>query len=291
MKSLIRIRLKAAISRMMDQEVQQLHLSSLYATLLNGTGSVAFSLAQPVQNPVRSTSLIALSNAQIPRSWTVVNATNATLTGSLTPGGAFQWEMTHGNYTPSQLATHITTLSGGTATVSYNSITNYFTITPTTATSITLNETALLGFSTATTGNPIVSDATADLLGFRSVRICTNLPTQARDTRIGGGTSNVLERVPVNQPPQGLISYTPVPPHWARVFDLKIDELRIDLIDESGNIIDMRGAHWEITLLVRSEGATWEPGVSLTESLQGPPVASWEDVSGQGAVKAEEDQT
>ena len=274
----------------MDQEVLQLHLSSLYATLLNGTGSVVFSLSQPVQHPLRSTSLIALSNAQIPRSWTVVNSANATLSGSTSAGGAFQLTMTHGNYTPSQLATHITTLSGGTFTVAYNSITNYFTLTPSSGT-ITLNATALLGFSATTTGAAITSDSTADLLGFRSVRICTNLPTQARDTRVGGGTSNVLERVPVNQPPQGLISYTPVPPHWSRVFDLKIDELRIDLLDEDSNVIDMRGAHWEITLLIRNEGATWEPGVSLTESLQGPPVASWEDMtSGQSAVAAEEDQ-
>jgi len=275
----------------MDQEVLQLHLSSLYATQLNGTGSVVFSLSQPVQHPLRSTSLVALSNAQIPRSWTVVNAANATLAGSTSIGGAFQLAMTHGNYTPSQLATHITAISSGVLTVTYNSITNYFTFVPTLGGTVTINASPLIGVSTTATGTSVVSDATADLLGFRSVRICTNLPTQARDTRVGGGTSNVLERVPVNQPPQGLISYTPVPPHWSRVFDLKIDELRIDLLDEDSNVIDMRGAHWEITLLIRNEGATWEPGVSLTESLQGPPVASWEDMtSGQSAVAAEEDQ-
>ena len=281
---------------MMDQEVTQLHLSSLYATQLSGTGSVVFSLSQPIQMAQRTSSLVALSNAQIPRSWTVVNSTNNLLAGSTSLGGAFSLTLTHGNYTPQQLASHINSVSASLLTVTYSSITNLFSIVATAGGTVTYDAGAsttnsLLGLTATVTAATVTSDSTADLLGFRSVRVCTNLPTQARDTRIGGGISNVLERVPVNQPPQGLISYTPVPPHWARIFDLKIDELHIQLLDEESNVIDMRGAHWEITLLVRSEGSTWEPGVSLTETLQAPPVASWEDMNtGQRAVAAEEDQ-
>lgn len=192
-------------------------------------------------------------------------------------------EFRHGNYNARQFANEIineVVLLSETLTVTYSSITNHYIFTKLGSTikifkdGTTCNtligiffhdETEISGFET------LESNFALDMSGLRVIHFVTNILARSNIDVENAAHEDILDSIPVNVPPTGLISYVPNNPNWVQVRNLNLQTINVRLMDELGNLIDMNGGEWYATITVQWQ---YTPSVQYIEnperlSLQG----------------------
>ena len=241
---------------------KQIYLDSKDATFKEDDNSRCLFYFKESLNPPDNVDIIcSVVNFTCPISFYVVNSTNDRLDfGTASSTGSYQ--IAHGNYTATELASLLQTNLTIVSTVSYNKITNKFVfnaLVPTpsfyfASTSTCLN---LLGFSLGTThyssnffgGHQLLSDNVINLSGPNSIYIHSNLLTYSLDSRTGA-LSNILARVPIDTDRNGILQYSPEMPFKTILRNKTIDYIAIKLEDDEERSIDFNGLHWAITLQI-----------------------------------------
>jgi hypothetical protein len=192
----------------------------------------------------------------IPYSFYTVNSTNNTFSYTLYGAGISNYSSTipSGNYNVNQLfSALIPIIHPFFANSSYDSTTNKFTFTSTT-TEFSLNYStnsclSLFGFNktTTSTNKTLTSTNCANVNPVKCINVVSNLITyNINKSFINNQT--ILCCIPVNKPPLSLIEYTNQNNFRSNLFVNTISIIKLKLVDENNNIIDLNGLHWSITL-------------------------------------------
>jgi len=197
----------------------------------------------PILCPKHLNLSIALRNAQIPCSYFIVNDYNRTININGT-----DYQIQSGNYTTNDLVNALNVLLSP-IQVSYSKITNSLTFTDTT--SITIQPSQLLGFSSQTSGTTLSSDQAIDLSGTRAIFIrVLNFNYKSISSRTLSET-NTFVRVPTNANRNGIIYYAEENPSFQTLPQKTLTHLILEFLDDDGNRIDFRGARYSMTLELR----------------------------------------
>lgn len=163
--------------------------------------------------------------------------------------------ITPGNYNVNTLKSYLQTNMSG-FSISYNNITNKYTFThKSTLFSILGSSTCLsmLGFSEGITVNSdnnktLVSTKCIDLATVKNINVCSTFPT---DNLIKAQNSdiNVIASFPVEVAPFSLITYKNYNQSYRfNTFTNIISLLAIKLTDQDGNILELNGCDWTMTI-------------------------------------------
>jgi hypothetical protein len=200
---------------------------------------------------------LSVVNASIPYSFYNVNSNNNTIQWIEDPYISFithQYTITEGNYTITQLISHLNTLLAP-LVLNYNPITNKITFTHPTATFAFYNGNntcfELLGLSNtnqfSSVGRVLVSDLVCNLFTIRSICVCSNFNTSNFHSN-RHHMNSVLCTIPVNANINSVIIYENTNNFKNNLFMSNVDELHIKLLDQNANIINLNGVNWNMTL-------------------------------------------
>jgi len=236
------------------EEIVQVSLSSQSAsTAIVGTQRVSFLLNNPVQIPLESHATVGLSNMSIPRAWYNVTATTNDIVVN-----SVLYSITPGNYSATSLATALTTaLSPLSVTVTYNVTLLGFTFACASPITITFAGTSMarqLGISqTLGPALQLVSDVAIDLAGTRSIHVVIdNMNSTLRESYLAGSYSSTLDVVPVTVQAGSIVNYISQVIKWIPIrVGASISEIIVSIVDDNGDLLDLRGAHYELTIAFR----------------------------------------
>lgn len=237
----------------------QIYLDSYYAIKrLGNAGDATFQL--PVIN-VPSDSYIHLSvvSCIIPYSFYNINSSNNVLKYNLIgTEQQFIITVTQGNYNINQLVAYLNSNLGNDMQVSYNSITNKVTF------SNNVNEFALintellknLGWPEGTSSfyvTNVTSPNVVNLYTITNINLETNLVTY-NITNISNQRTNstILANIPVVTNPGGLIFYENLSQYKTNLYVGELNTLHIRLLDSRGNLVNLNGCDYTITLQIDS---------------------------------------
>lgn len=200
---------------------------------------------------------LSVVNASIPYSFYNVNSNNNIIQWIEDPYISFiphQYTITEGNYTITQLISHLNTLLAP-LVLNYNSITNKITFTHPTAQFAFYNTNntcfELLGLSSknqfSSVGRVLVSDLVCNLFTIRSICVCSNFRTSNFHSN-RHHMNSVLCNIPVNSNINSVILYENTNNFRNNLFMSNVDELHIKLLDQNANIINLNGCNWNMTL-------------------------------------------
>ena len=205
---------------------------------------------------------ISIESIVIPNSYYSINSNNSSFVLLGTTSETITLPV--GNYTSTtyatQLLTSLNASAFGTAhafsTVAYSSLTGKITITnATTDFSITSNTTnyRYLGLPISTTlassSKVWVSTNVCDFSGTRYIDMISDIPLASVNT--GNPNNNLLSRIWCNISSFGTIFYASSNFDYMLLRTNRIGTLRLQLLDEFGNTIDLNGLNWSCTLEVK----------------------------------------
>jgi hypothetical protein len=203
---------------------------------------------------------ISVIDANIPYSFYNVNNNNNTLSYVEDPYYSFivhNITIPVGNYTINSLVTTLNSLIQP-LTVTYNNLTNKMTfVHPTLQFGFyTDNNTCfeLLGFNkinhfSGTSPRTLISDTCCNLNSIRSICICTNYHTN--NIHVNKPTMrSMIASIPVNAQPNQLISYQNMTAFRNNLYTNVLHSIVIKLIDQNGDIVNLNGAHYSMTLQI-----------------------------------------
>lgn len=207
---------------------------------------------------------INLIHAEIPVSYFILNEYNNGLYISVN-GVLYYISLTLGNYSSSSFSAMFISLLNakniGVFTMIINTATGQFKLScATTTTSFVLNPNllstcgGLFGFKNSTDTCTSVNAAftflyPADLLGFRNIKLCTNISTKNVDSS-QTSSNGLLNVIPVNSPPYGLIQFSNYSNFSNKIDSQNISKLIIYLYNENNQLINFNGIHWSLTLQI-----------------------------------------
>lgn len=250
---------------------KQINLRSKDADYEQTNTHLTYALHETIIVPDETVALISVANAQIPFVFYTTNRTNNLFTVTETISASVTTRsisIDHGNYNVNQFKDEVASLlnTGGTATytLTYNPITNQFTIATSTANasiefdfSVANSARKQLGFSAAkhtlTSADSLTSDNVCDLTGdIHSILIKTNLLSDSVINSSVKSFDLTLCKIPIDCEPGSVIFYPRVS---TSVFKSVIKATRLNFIelkmtDLNDNLINMRDVHWEITLQI-----------------------------------------
>ena len=189
--------------------------------------------------------VLSCISASIPYIWTNITSDNNTISVANQ-----SVSLPIGNYNITDimdyLNKHITNI-----TFSYSATTNLVTATSTSA-GFTFTDNSLsnfLGFTTKSSSTLIlVATVPINLIKTTSVYVeCPELLNESFDSRING-QSGVICRIPVVGSPGNLISWTNIFGTHTKLSVKHINHIRVRLLDDQRNILDLRGFTWTVTL-------------------------------------------
>jgi hypothetical protein len=243
---------------------KQLFLSSDgdQAEKLNGdmNSYIRYSLPRLVESkPGALYSSIRLNHAEIPYSFFLVNQYNNTL-AFRSGNSAYSRTIEQGNYDSDTLtaALHAAFLPAQ-ISISIDQLNGKLTFTSDSPFTI-LGESTLggiLGFEAADyvgifdgTSYAIQPPYSLNLLGVRNILVKTNLIMDNFTSR--SSDKSILKSIPVNVPPFGLISFSDSTQSETLIKNKQVDSLEIQLVDDSGFLLDFQGQSWSIAMEVRT---------------------------------------
>lgn len=167
------------------------------------------------------------------------------------------YTLTHGNYTAKNLATHILTLIPSNYTMTYDSITNKFTITNSSA-DFTINSTStcltLLGFTEdedhTSTSSSITSDNVVNLSGQYNVVYVDikNLLTNNISSATGRRTS-IVSAIPVSVNYGAVMYFEDSVGSYMGLQEDSISYLHVRILAEDmSSLVDFQGQDWNMTI-------------------------------------------
>lgn len=205
---------------------------------------------------------LSLQNAVIPYSFYSINTSNNTLI--ITSGDdSYTAVVEPGNYNINQMIIALKAQLGGNFDLVYNSITNKLTITNSVAEFVvqydgsTLNH--ALGFSDSSITVSVSRSATGttcvNLNQIRAINIDIDMPTYNINVA-QKLNQNILATIPVITQPYGMINYTNPNNFRINMFCCKLEMIRVKLLDNLNNLINMNGVNYQMTLQIDIVGFT-----------------------------------
>jgi hypothetical protein len=235
----------------------QLYLNSRYADQKpNGdTGICVFTFPQ-IDIPDGHYIYLSLQNAIIPYSFYSINPTNNVFIIT-SNGNTYTVVIEPGNYNITQMISALKFQLGGLFDIIYSSITNKITITNTTYDFIvqfsgsTLNH--ALGFSESQITPSVTRSCAApfcvNLNQIRAINIDIDMPTYNINVA-QKNNQNIMATIPVITQPYGMINYTNPNNFRINMYCCKLQSIRVKLLDNQNNLINMNGVNYQMTLQV-----------------------------------------
>lgn len=257
-----------------------LHLSTEYAINNGSTSNVSFPVADAITaNTDNYAMLIGVHNFTLPHAWYNLNGYNFSVTilpntlGVVTD--TFPVTITTQNYTAALLATTLSTALSAYAvsigkppnfwTMSYDTPSNYFTLSCSSLVPFQINyvtgscyyelgakalyfqRNPLIG-----TGGTLRFPSMGDLTGPNGVYVnILNHNTYQRPSYQGLSQSNILCRIPVDTVFGGVQVYMPDNIQYSALPNASLSSLNITLTDDAGNLLNLNGVDWTMTLHIK----------------------------------------
>ncbi len=213
----------------------------------------------------------AVQDITIPFTWNTIRTGRDTIQWTASVDGVLIISLNPGNYTATDLATELTTAmnavsTAGTYTVTYDSITQGFDITVAGDT-IRILQTDLdasnlwdeLGFTEPYTlaANTQISVSAVNITGDNRLYVTSS--TLANTDSYESTENNLLEKslniataiVDVN--PGGIVQDKKNEMVWRHWPDANITNFDLQLRHSNGDLVDLRGRYWQITIVLRGK--------------------------------------
>jgi hypothetical protein len=230
---------------------QSIFLHSTDAVISISSAEKVFYLDQSISAPPGYRILVGLTNLTVPNTMYNVTATTNTITLASVPDDT-NYIIPNGNYTGETLKDAINTALGSVGTCAFSDENNVFSFTfasaETVVSSTMERQLGLTGQlpmpSPATT---LAANSVCDLGGVTNIYIrIRNLTMNNLDSR--GKTSNIIASIVNNTNYGGYIFYVPPEVLYYQVVESTINHLDFELTDQEGDVLDLNGASFNITL-------------------------------------------
>lgn len=230
----------------------QLHLSSNYADKINNNNNADAEFFLPtIEIPSQYHLHINVVHASIPFTFYNVNSTNNVLNYTVGTTG-YSLVLPQGNYTSTTMKNYLN-LNLQNFTTTYDSTTNKFKFLNTQNNDFTFNATStclgLLGFAGQSTSSSysLISTRTINLNPIRCICVCTNLKTSNININ-SKNKSNIICSIPITTQPNSIITYMNLNNFKINTYANIISSIQIKLMDQDGNLLDLNGANWSMTI-------------------------------------------
>lgn len=233
----------------------EVYLQSKYKTIaINGDDSnsdMIFYLMEPIIRPLGQDMRLRVSNFVFPISYYLVDYTNNELVI-----GSNTYTLTEGNYSATQLATHILTLLPNTYSMSYSSITNKFTITNSSANFTIKSDSTclvLLGFTEdvnhTSSGYSLTSDAVVNLTGNNMIYVDIKNITTSNISSLTGRRTSIIKSIPVSSTLSSVMFFEDTSSVYSTVLDDTITYFHVRILAEDmESLVDFQSQDWNMTL-------------------------------------------
>jgi hypothetical protein len=232
----------------------QIYLNSRYANdTVNGNTANCIYYLPVIEIPDGHHIYLSLQNANIPYSFYSISAIDNTFSWGLVDGSINTYYVEPGNYNITQFIDVIKNAMGASYTISYSSITSKILITHSTSNFIiyaaTINH--VLGFSkttnTTSTANLLYGRDCVNLNQIRAINVEINFPTYNVNVA-APNENNILATIPVYVAPFSVITYQNPNNFRTNLYVNKLDQIQIQLLSNDGNLIDLNGINYQMTL-------------------------------------------
>lgn len=243
-------------------ESRLITLNSEDAQKLNGdyNSNLFFNIPNIVdENPDISHLEVSLDSATIPVSWYLINDLTNTLS-YVYNSNPFTLTLTNGNYNGSTMITELTNKfddNGLTVVITLSQVTGLLlfkfanAVTPVDF----IYNTGLmkiLGFTQSTSGVSVVPQLPMNLLGIQKINICSgNLSTLSSFSSSVALSNQVIQSIPVDVASFHQITYLDKANHYGRMKSRFLSNIDIQLLDETGNFLEMNGISFTLSFVIR----------------------------------------
>ena len=232
----------------------QIFLNSRYADETVGENTANCIYYLPViEIPDGHHIYLSLQNANIPYSFYSISVIDNTFSWGLVGDPPSTINVEPGNYNITQFIAVIQAAMGASYTVTYSSITSKIRITHSTSNftiyASTINH--VLGFSkttnTTSQGNILFGRDCINLNQIRAINVEINFPTYNVNVA-APYENNILATIPVYVAPFSIITYQNANNFRTNLYVNKLDQIQIRLLSNDGNLIDLNGINYQMTL-------------------------------------------
>lgn len=232
----------------------QIFLNSRYATeTVDGNTANCIYYLPVIEIPDGHHIYLSMQNANIPYSFYSITAIDNTFSWGLVGGPINTYYVEPGNYNITQFIDVIKNAMGASYTITYSSITSKILITHSTSNFIiyaaTINH--VLGFSkttnTTSAANLLYGRDCVNLNQIRAINVEINFPTYNVNVA-QSYNNNILATIPVYVAPFSIITYTNPNNFRTNLYVNKLDQIQIRLLSNDGNLINLNGINYQMTL-------------------------------------------
>ncbi len=244
--------------RVKTEETMQIFLNSKTANQYLGgfTSNCVFNLPMIVL-PRNSKIHLSLQSCSIPFSFYNVDYFNNTLIYNVNGGSDITIEIPQGNYSTTSLRNYLLTVMTG-FSITYSSLNNTFTFIHSTSNFQFKNSSTcmeILGFDDTdnypSSAQTLTSVNSINLFTIRSIYITSNNLSLNNINNSTPNLCNILASIPLTSGANSVITYTNTNNVKTVVNDVKnFTLLQIALTDQDGDILDLNGCHWSMTLQI-----------------------------------------
>lgn len=239
---------------MENTESIQIYLDSRYAQKRDGNAGNAYFQISNIYVEDGYHIHLGLVNLTMPYSFYNVNTSNNVLTWDYIGNPQQNFTVPVGNYTIHQLVQYLNANWTG-FTVYYNGITNKVTVSNSAQFTIYSSGFARLlgftgnGYSTGAGPYTVGSQNCVNLYTITQIQVETNLLTyNVSNTANKTNNRNILASIPVSCAPFGLIVYENPSQYKTNLYVGEFNYVEARLLDNNGNVIDMNGCDYCMTL-------------------------------------------
>ena len=162
--------------------------------------------------------------------------------------------ISYGNHNINTLLSELKSQLSPSFTITFNSITNKITITNSTYDFVILLNSScldLIGFSSLSdiysSNKTLTSNTNVNLQSVQCICIRSNMQTNSITS---GNQNNVstLASIAISNQPFTTIAFINQSNHKINLYNNNLNTISIKLLDQNGNIVDLNGLHWSMTL-------------------------------------------
>ena len=232
----------------------QIYLNSQMADkYLNGASDCEYNLPL-IEIPDGFHIYLSVVSCLIPYSFYNININNNVLQYSFDGINLITLTIPIGNYNVNSLLSALKTNISSAFTITYDNIKNKFTFTHTTNDFMFMSSSTclqILGFNNnitiLSTSLSLTSINCVNVYSIRSIQVNSNLITY-NINKVQKNNFCILCSVPITCTPFSLIEYINRTNFKTNLFLNKISNIKIKLTDDNGNLIDLNGCHYSLTL-------------------------------------------
>ena len=246
------------MSRIINQETIQIFLNSKTANKYLGgfTSNCVFNLPMIVL-PRNAKILLSVQSASIPYSFYNVDYFNNKLVYSVNGGSDIIITIPQGNYSTTSLKNYLSSVLTG-FSITYSSLNNTFSFTHSTSNFVFKNSSTcmeILGFDETddyiSTAKVLTSVNSINLFTIRNIYIASNNLSLNNINNSTPNLCNILASIPLTSGANSVITYSNTNNVKTGVNDVKnFTLLQVALTDQDGDILDLNGCHWSLTLQI-----------------------------------------